>query len=1817
MNTTFLAQLKSHLPEQSWPWVIAALRQDELVWETLQASCTFLQFSTEDNQLPESWNPARVAFLTLQQTVPPPNAALSLGLRQRAFRTYESITQHHQITTVEAQPMVRAALLAVALRERLRLTGKWDHLTEELSLAPYEIWRTPLACLYGLIEKPLELLRSLLSSGASPEIYNLAIHSLLSNPLPPEVQSNQLLVLIENLPISDRNMILSQLTNIRPSLAADLARQENNYTQPETSNTPLDALVNHIHRAEIALIAGNSTQAAESFNAAQEKARRVQANLAAQSAQVGNTPMASLQRAFELAPEEPVYRFRLALAYMESHNTTEANAILEPAIIKDRSDLLYASAQLAHLTGDDDRACQLASQALEIIETSSPDYLNHGNNNFSLPLQLAQFFLLLDLPSAGIRAARIAIRERPDDSERLILLGQAQSAAGQYNQAAEAYQWAVLLKPQQFDLHRELAKNLEAAGDWALALEERKIMAAAPSSPVDDRYALADCALHNNQAAYAADLCRVILTKDPKDGLAHTLLGEALAAVGDLPAAQVHFTQASELAPSLARPWLALSRAQTKCNEPQKALETLRIASQAIPLSAEIHQALGENYLAANAPTQALEAFQRAADIDPQNIPIALRLGQTLYQLGHLPQAYEVLKQAYHQVPSNIEVALTYARILMGQDDPQSALPALETVIHSNPIDPAPYIDYARALLLTRGEATKATEALRHALELLPDHAEALALLGESLAAENNYNASLQAYQTALETPLAQNPEWRARLSFGLGGVALHLGQVETAIAASLEAVHIDPQNYRPHCQLAEAYQTAGLTPDAYQSASEALRLAGDDIHVMIWYVEKTLELAGKRQTSVNGTVQQHPRHEEIQIHALQVLTRAAEIAPAQADLFLRIANIQCEAGDFTSAASNLRKIATIKSATTAELQQAAQLLLTLNDAVGAVSCFEKALDNEQETSEIKERRISLLSQLANAHRQASNPQAALLTIEKAIILSPEDSRLCSDKALLLLELSQPKSAINFLEETISRLPDPRLHHTASIIMQKEGKLLDALEHAEAGANSQLTPGKSEYETAQLDCVVLAAELSRALLLPDRTRQILGDHIVNIKSQNNAIYSNYHAICAETALENGEEIEAANYLSIALKDIDTHSARLLSLQARLTARRGDYPTALTTFQSALQNLGDIELGNLGSSKLQEERLSLLSSKPHTTLIPSPSTLYPLTDAAIELNLWGIALRLAQKAVQLAPSEPLAHLSLAQVLVLRAEYQYLCNDSDLVNHAPGPVSLSEGTSRTFDQAIQETLSICEGNSQRTHAPAVPLALARWQIRGNAVFTPSQETAQALSVWAGQNSCPGDVAASLAILRRMSISNDQQMVYSNQQAGVILTQIAISLANKNPEEAVKALQIAILNEPVRNTSNAIRHYLLARLTHMLHVPAASPAIQTAITLLPDEPRWCALAAKIALAGGDKAAAINFLEQAIQLEPRHVDHHLNLGQLYLHYAEDSNVTEALQAVKFLEHACRLAPEHPEAWLLLARAHRITGNLDQAAAAAEQSTTLAPDIAASHLVQAEIALQFGKPQAAHDHAQTALHLQPDSHQAAMVLSRSLQALERPAEALAVIDKAIPASEHTTSLSIERIQLLRQSQGPEIALKSANELAQMNPDEPIVLAILADVQADAGQEETAIRTAQKAILLGEGLSTPQQANLRLLLGKLLRRAGQLDQAVYHLEEVIRMVPEKIEAFLELGRTHQDRRQQAQALLMYRRAANIAPHDPRPYLQAGLALKEGKDYLESESMLRRAADLAPNDPTIRRQLAAVIAINLVHNPRRSLQTESV
>ena len=120
---------------------------------------------------------------------------------------------------------------------------------------------------------------------------------------------------------------------------------------------------------------------------------------------------------------------------------------------------------------------------------------------------------------------------------------------------------------------------------------------------------------------------------------------------------------------------------------------------------------------------------------------------------------------------------------------------------------------------------------------------------------------------------------------------------------------------------------------------------------------------------------------------------------------------------------------------------------------------------------------------------------------------------------------------------------------------------------------------------------------------------------------------------------------------------------------------------------------------------------------------------------------------------------------------------------------------------------------------------------------------------------------------------------------------------------------------------------------------------------------------------------------------------------------------------------------------------------------------------------------------------------------------------------------------------------------------------------------------------------------------------MHLLIGQVFRQSGQLDESIEHLSKAIELAPNRLEPYLELGLARKERQDYQQALQIFEQATTIDPADPRAPFQAGLALKESKDYKLSETMLRRAVSLAPNDLNIRRQLAAVVALNLVHNPR--------
>jgi tetratricopeptide (TPR) repeat protein len=153
---------------------------------------------------------------------------------------------------------------------------------------------------------------------------------------------------------------------------------------------------------------------------------------------------------------------------------------------------------------------------------------------------------------------------------------------------------------------------------------------------------------------------------------------------------------------------------------------------------------------------------------------------------------------------------------------------------------------------------------------------------------------------------------------------------------------------------------------------------------------------------------------------------------------------------------------------------------------------------------------------------------------------------------------------------------------------------------------------------------------------------------------------------------------------------------------------------------------------------------------------------------------------------------------------------------------------------------------------------------------------------------------------------------------------------------------------------------------------------------------------------------------------------------------------------------------------------------------------------------------------------------------------------------------------------------------------------------------LLAEAQLACGDKSAAELSAQKSLKLNE-----VQPKMQQFLGKLEFDGGHLDQAIFHYSQAIAQAPQEVEVYLDLSNAYQQQREYEEALKTLQTAMDLAPQDTRAILAAVNLLRNAKDYTRAEALLRKAAEMAPNDLNIRRQLGAVIALNMVHSSQEA------
>ncbi len=1338
---------------------------------------------------------------------------------------------------------------------------------------------------------------------------------------------------------------------------------------------------------------------------------------------------------------------------------------------------------------------------------------------------------------AAAETALFAAQSSPMDADAFNRAAALLAKTGQHPAAAEAALWATTLE--QTPNRLRLLANSAAECCPTVALEAYRQLTAENPRP-DDLFNLASLALNHGELDEARDAAEKLLAERPQHAPALAILGRIEIAKGNLKAAKRHLERSVSIEPT-PQAYLALAEINRKQEGLSAAVETLQTAIDLLPNHATLHRKLGEFLLQARRPAHALPHLEKAITLEPNDAEATVALAQALAALGKHEELKNLLegKPEYRQNP---EAALLLAQAYLHLGNPHKAKAVIAPHAEKEGASPIHLLAYARAL---------------HAVE---DYESAAQVAQKAIAALGKPSAG-------------EESTLRADLNTVLADSLLALGKAKTALEVYLAAYGQIPtgeieRKLKVARGLLRAALAAGKSDLAVEVVEETLPFAPHDrefhslaacAYAAAGLPEKALAAAynacllsdfapDEARAYAQLAVENGKAHE-----AAEVLQQAVARSPKNYGLRLVLADAFLAAENPSAALAALSPLLDEDAFPEAEVcAEAGKRMLELDAAEQAEQCLRRAVQMQENAP--LEWHLELISALRAQKKHQKSAEAAriALSLPEALSNAKASARLHLALAQSLFALGAKDEANNTLQEALKNHPrDAELHREAMLLWRKTGGLRFIVEAAERFLAA---------EPQNCGLREMAAEAARDLLMPERARRLLAA----IPVQGEEAIGCY-LLSAELALEAGEEVAAAKMLQKAIS-AGASGARALFLQARLAERSGDRARAERLFAEARGRL------------------------PHQA---NSALLSAAAEAALELQAWKEANDFAARAAESAPYSPLNFLRVARFTVLTAEAQERAEAVEEIAHAPGKEALGAEAASKWQSALAQAAALLGSSSEAT--PSAHPVLERWQLRGEAIFHARAADALLHSPWLD------DAAAWWSAKRRAGETPNGKTLPERPRLGHHLTAFQVALYLEwlgKPCPALEAAEAAVQAKP----RFAEGQTLVARLALGLEkAERAKLAIEAALGIFPDEPRWHTLAARVDEALGNDKSAIQHYTRAAELEPNHLPHRLRLAKAFL---KADNRQSALDALRKAESDF---PNNAAVYLALAEVLFALGRPMEAATYADEALKLGENSPKALSLRARIAQHLGDHQTALEIAERLRQKEGLTTEAATCLARALSGLGRDSEALQVVEEAIAEADSAPPVDLEVLQArLLSKVAPEEGLEKWRELSEQHQDEPRILLGLAEALADANRPSEAQQAARQALPFADFLAPEEQSRLFLLLGRLAMQEGNLDQAVHYLTKAALAAPQSAEAWLTLGRAEAARGLYKDALEAYAHAREYAPHDPLPYYYAALAAKEIRDFQTAEELLREAARLDPDNLAVQRQLMAVSVINLVH-----------
>lgn len=1799
MNTYLDAVEKNFSAEQA-ARIILASRQDWNAWKILQDSAFYEKFHASLNNDIQNWSLARMAVQTFETPIDINRLKNDLNFKLPGNLASNALKEYRHFINQENTEfgIHKAGLIALALRERRRVTGNWKGINTELFSQNYDqpesYWGTIIACLVGMIPDPVELLKELFSD---PKFLTPAIliisHALLSLPYSIEVLAGFVAKILEDSDIEVQYKFLSYLEaqgrkELVQTVITDLLNQAPEGMKKLPSYSHSDELIKRILTEKrigiLESLYGNQDIARSHFLSAHRTINEWLGDFysyyfdtLSENDAVGDENFNQLVAAIQ-SDNQAFLRKKNRKLNRISQSSTDADETAAGLM-----DVLQQALK-EFQSGNLDESIAKARGWVSAINKNNQDL----DNNYTSPkngLKVISILREMGLNSEALNFARLIEEIYPANEAVVLAIRDILLDLNDYDVALNYARLLKMTKPFDTSSYLKLAECYQKKGLDEEAFNTLSAFSGSDFLSREAELAFAKSAFKTGHYIEVVASCKRVIESGPNED-AFTLLAKTCIANGEPDEAIRYYNTVVNEFPNSESGWCDLAGLYLSANRVIEAEELVRRGINFHPLSAEINAILGKLLNSSEKYEEAIPYLFTATHLCNSS-ETSLELGKALLKVNRLEDAKMVLEDARTLNPENHQLTFEYAQVFKNQDA-DKALIILEEIIHSSDSQNEWINLYAELVLnqLCGQSLAERKSALNRigvvetllirAVQNEPDNYISQLFLAEVLRATGENEKAYLIYQklrTLNDSTI--DVDYSRRALVGLGEMAVEMLDSQTAIEVLNQAVIFDPNNVAVFRVLAKAQAQSGLKNDALSSAQHALKLAPDNIENLSWFAQMAIELG-------------------VEDEAIDVLHCAMQLAPQSSEFLIKSAEIQWQLQDVNGVKDTLFQLRDLGGLSVNDWRRMGRLYTLLEDDAAALICFEQALNLSESPT------VDQLCEMACLNIKNGNTSAALQYMQQLTGMEPSDSRFILllidllvmeqrlDEALSILKpltedggLSIGNGAFDHVNSGTHMLPEAWraslqtsdwMIIRSALIQRKLGEWQEA---------QNILIGWSENHTTNIFFDFLICELSMVAMQQDTPLKCCRKWIDQI-SQESSTESNkadwwergarIGIACnlAEISLNSGEEVNAGRYVhELVIQNLQ--HPRLLTLQSRLMVRRGDWKSADEFYGKAVIDLK--------STQANEETGRLWDCYGIGDAASLESEIW-LTNAAWDLHRWQEAIQMIKTYHQAHPLEPSANLQFAKHYIKLNERQQICDLLECSRNSAWSLSIPSDIQPAVMNALQ-IASLAANSWEPTY----------WLARAKAVFELNQENLESLAKI--QPAFEDGAPYAMGLWKSNQKDKILQLINSFPPTPALYLLAALSCVNIDNEKAIDLSRRAIsnsVNDPLFYAGAAyVAH-------HIGNHEMALQAIETALLTYPDEPKWRSLAAELAHSVGDVGKEIQHLECALGIEPENIQINIRLAKAAIEAKNPALAVEILNGIRDLD------PQNAEILHVIALAYFKNLEYDQAKAMCESARNLENTNFSHWLLSAQIAYETGDMPSALQFAQTASQLNPNSADTLYLLIQVLKSSGDMVGALNVLENGIKSIHPTISLLLERAKLVAAIDGAQAAIPLIADILDKNEGNAEIFAFLAEAQKDAGDYEGAEQTAMASLDFD-----PDQPGVYILLGTINNQTGHLDRAVNHFSKAIELNPEELQGYLELGKTYQNRRDYMKALQTYQRAMIAKPVDYRPYYQAGLVLRETKNYAEAESMLRKAVDLNPQDVNIRRQLGAIVALNLVHN----------